>query len=168
MATGQHGKEDRYKNEGGAIGARIRPGENIDKEDEEDCDDLAGCRDLAEDGRDRFDCKAKSEEDKKTNGYDKILQNKKRREPYGNNTFHAQHNKSGEKHYLVSDGVEVCPQICLFTHDSGDITVEKVCYSLEDKKIQGIIKLVVINCQNKKEGNEYTKEGKEIRNVHSL
>ena len=109
MATGQHGKEDRYKNEGGAIGARIRPGENIDKEDEEDCDDLAGCRDLAEDGRDRFDCKAKSVEDKKTNGYDKILQNNKRREPYGNNTFNAQHNKSGEKHCLVSDGVEVRP-----------------------------------------------------------
>ena len=85
-----------------------------------------------------------------------------------NNIFDAQHNKSCDKHYLVSDGVEVRPQICLFTHDPGDITVEKVCYSLEDKKIQGIIKPVMIHCQNKKEGNEYTKERKEIRNVHSL
>ena len=55
MATGQHCKKSRYKNEGVAIGPHIRPGEDLDKEDKKDRDDLAGCRDLAEDGRDRFD-----------------------------------------------------------------------------------------------------------------
>ena len=81
MATGQHGKKGRYKNEG-VIGPRIRPGEDLDKENKKDRDDLAGCRDLAEDGRDRFDCTAKSVEDKKTNCYYKVLQDDKRREPY--------------------------------------------------------------------------------------
>ena len=76
--------------------------------------------------------------------------------------------KARDKHCLVSDGVEVRPQVCFFAHDPRDKTVEKVCYPLEDKKVQGIIKPVMINCQNKKEGNENTKERKEIRNVHSL
>jgi hypothetical protein len=60
MATGQHGKKGRYKNEDGAIGTRIRPREDIDKEDEKNCDNLAGCCDLAEGARDRFHRAAKS------------------------------------------------------------------------------------------------------------
>lgn len=135
MATGQHGKKGRHKNKGGAIDPGIRPRENIDKEDKEDRGNLTGCRNLAEDGRDRFYGKGTSVEEIKTYGYNKVLQDNKRREPYGNNIFDAQHNKSRDEHCLVRDGIEVRPQVCLFAHDPCDKSIKQVCDPLKDKKV---------------------------------
>jgi len=135
MATGQHRKKYRQNNEGVAIDFYIRPGEDLDKEDEEGRGYLASCCDFTEDARDRFDRKGTPVEKKKTDGYNKVLQNDKRREPHRNNTFDAQHNKGPHKHRLVGDGIKVRPQVCFFAHDTGDKSVEHVRYPLEDEKV---------------------------------
>ena len=129
MATGQHGNKGRYKNEVVTVGPHTRP-ENI-----EDRGNLTGSSDLAEDARDRFHRKSAPVEKIKTSGYNKVLQDDKRREPYGNDAFDAQHNESGDKHCLIGDGIEVGAQICFFAHDAGDESVKKVCDSLEHKKV---------------------------------